>query len=374
MSLTIVLANKGRPLHTLRWMWHANRIGLPFSVIVTDGGTHPEITRILTDESAFPNLSYRHLLYNDQQLPDFWLTLVDVATKVDTTYTMICDNDDFFVLSTLRNAVGFLDAHPDYVDACATTSYFSMKTLDPLGNDPAVAGHIYRHSIQTPGAKYDDLDAITRVDDFFSGRYYFHYGVTRTSAWREIFTEARSINFRNFDVWGMFLYVSLLLTGRVTTLPEISYARQMGSSETHASGPNWFDRLFFHSWMADYHNFNEAVTDRAARDGLPGASTLAEIISQAYATSLKTKFSVPEPVPTAFRRRLGDGLKHIDGRCRLTESQPRRRILDQVSRRGVSPSLSRENMAGIKAMHQTLLSPQVLAFLAQARPPHAGAA
>lgn len=52
-STTILLTLKGRPLHTLRWMWHHNRIRLPFPIVIADGGNNQEIERLLSNPKNF---------------------------------------------------------------------------------------------------------------------------------------------------------------------------------------------------------------------------------------------------------------------------------------------------------------------------------
>ena len=65
-NLTILLTLRGRHLHTLRWMWHANRVGLPCHVIIADGEVHPTIDRLLSDPGNFRNLSYEYHRHHDR--------------------------------------------------------------------------------------------------------------------------------------------------------------------------------------------------------------------------------------------------------------------------------------------------------------------
>ena len=49
--LTIVMPLRGRPLFTLRFLWHANAARLPYKFILADGEVRPELSRLL-DEFA----------------------------------------------------------------------------------------------------------------------------------------------------------------------------------------------------------------------------------------------------------------------------------------------------------------------------------
>ena len=45
--VTILLTLKGRDLYTLRWLWHANRVSLPFPVVIADGEVNPIVARLI---------------------------------------------------------------------------------------------------------------------------------------------------------------------------------------------------------------------------------------------------------------------------------------------------------------------------------------
>src|SRR6516165_4890691 len=64
--LTIVLPLKGRPLFTLRFLWHANRARLPYRFLVADGEVHPELAKLLENsQKTFPALDLEYIRYPD---------------------------------------------------------------------------------------------------------------------------------------------------------------------------------------------------------------------------------------------------------------------------------------------------------------------
>ena len=61
-DLTILLLLKDRTPFTWRWMNYYNQIGLPFKVLIADGGKDKSIEK-LADKSLFPNIDYEYIRY-----------------------------------------------------------------------------------------------------------------------------------------------------------------------------------------------------------------------------------------------------------------------------------------------------------------------
>jgi hypothetical protein len=64
--LTIVIPLRGRPLFTLRFLWHANAARLPYKFILADGEVRPDLSRLLDDaHKLFPNIDVDYIRYPD---------------------------------------------------------------------------------------------------------------------------------------------------------------------------------------------------------------------------------------------------------------------------------------------------------------------
>src|SRR5437763_4046704 len=96
-ELTILLAVKGRHLHTLRFLWHANRCRMPYHFLVADGAACEPLARLLENAGAiFPDLSIEYVRYpDDVDYQAYFRKLTDAASRVRTEYVMQVDNDDF---------------------------------------------------------------------------------------------------------------------------------------------------------------------------------------------------------------------------------------------------------------------------------------
>ena len=115
-KLTIVLLLKGRVQFTRRWMLYAERIRLPFKVLIADGSSDDKAKDLLSDKKAFPDVNYEYLRYPyDETLPHYYSKLVDVLSRVTTPYVALACNDDFYVISGIRKTLAFLENNSDYV-------------------------------------------------------------------------------------------------------------------------------------------------------------------------------------------------------------------------------------------------------------------
>lgn len=115
-QLTILLTLKGRHLFTLRWLWHANRIKLPFPIFIADGEVHSTIARLIEDCSVFPNLLIEYHR-SDVTFYDFYQKIDDALSKIRTPYVVMSDNDDFLFPSGIIRSLNFLERSPAYVCA-----------------------------------------------------------------------------------------------------------------------------------------------------------------------------------------------------------------------------------------------------------------
>ncbi len=234
-SLTIVLTLKGRPLHTLRWLYYANNISLPFPVIIADGDVNPVIEDLLADPTTFPNLKYQYLKYNDVDIPAYYFKCFDVLDKVDTPYVLMSDNDDFVIPSGVQKDISFLDDNPDYICSGGRIPGFSLLS-NPINLLDSVTGSISKYSSRyAPNPLYDcrsfshDLPS-KRILEQLLKPLSVHYFAYRTKYLRSIYKELQTFN-PSFMFCELFTMIRTTSLGKVHSSPcHISYIRQQASS------------------------------------------------------------------------------------------------------------------------------------------------
>ncbi len=291
-DLTILLTLKGRHLHTLRWLWHANHICLPFHVIVADGEVHPTIARLLSNPETFPNLSFEYHRYEDRSFSDFYYKCADALGKVRTPYVMMSDNDDFLFPLGLQRSIAFLDSAPEYVCAGGGTPGFCLDAGS--GVAPNVVGSLHRISYQfLKHHKSRDLDnssTTLRVLDELKNYFPIYYHVYRIEALCLIAHEIQAYDFSDLDIHERYWALRALTLGKVRSDPSFFfYFRQAFASMMSAYKIDWIDHLLQSRFPQDFRNMASKIAAEAARvDGCDPAE-LENQIREVYSMILRKR-------------------------------------------------------------------------------------
>ena len=294
-DLTILLTLKGRHLHTLRWLWHANRIRLPFHVIVADGEVHPTIDRLLSNPAIFPHLSFEYHRYNDKRLSDFYYKCVDALKKVKTPYVMMCDNDDFVFPYGLMKSIAFLDSAPDYVCAGGGIPGFTI-----IPQDASIAGvtgrfNRMRYRCFSDGSylcrDIDSSSAALRALGIIKNHLVVYYSIYRTQTLRTIAEEilAYNVNFRIHEIYWTVRTVTL---GKVKSNPSyFSNFRQGNTSLNFGSKSDWVEHLLLRGFSEDFKVMATKVAHSVAQSDGCNQAEFEERFGEVYTDVLRNKLA-----------------------------------------------------------------------------------
>jgi glycosyltransferase domain-containing protein len=257
-DLTIVLTLKDRAAFTLRWMSYANRIALPFRVLIADGGADESVPAMLSARSRFPNVDFEYRRYPyDATYTDYYGKVADALARVRTPYVALADNDDFFIVNGLRKSVDFLAANEDYVACggqCVAFWISESSVGDALG--PLYGRRVewkYSHNAGTessPSARERVRHQTLGVNDVF-------YNVFRTGV---LLRQLEAL--QRFDPKDLFLMEQLItfltaIAGKIMQLDTLYIARQQNSP--HSSGGahqeafgDWWGRMLVPTWSTDF--------------------------------------------------------------------------------------------------------------------------
>jgi glycosyltransferase domain-containing protein len=270
-NLTLVMPLFGRPLHTLRWMWHHNKVGLDCPILIGDGKPYPAIRRILSDRSLFPRLNYSYIEYDDRSYRDYFQKLAHLAGQVVTPYTMLIDNDDFIGTEGLLRSIDVLKWQADFSAAGARVCAFSIEKTQPGSPYNNVTGKTYTRSLLQSSNPFSFLTAATkdrRVLDAINFDFVVHYDVFRSEVLCGILFDWVKLNVEGL-LWAEFYMAYRALTeGRVyRDTASIGYFRQQGTSIGYAGLGSPAALTLTPSWSADYQAFRKAVIDLMERGG-----------------------------------------------------------------------------------------------------------
>lgn len=287
-DLTIVLTLRGRHLHTLRWLWHANRVGLPFHVIVADGEVHPTIERLLSDPATFPKLSFEYHRHNDLSFSDFYRKCVDSVRRVRTDFAMMTDNDDFLIVAGIMKSIGLLKNKPDLACAGGRIPEFSLSPRPELPG--AIIGRMtgQRFGYKQPARDISSDSPAERVMEEIDGYQVVYYHVYRTPLLRTIFEEAEKHDFSDLTVHEQFCALRTATLGKIGSDPaNVCYLRQTGTSTITTYWKDWVHHMLRSKLPQDYRAMATAVADEAAKASGSDPAALKEGILDAYAGKLR---------------------------------------------------------------------------------------
>jgi len=117
-SLTILMPLKDRARYTARILGYYNAIRCPFKFLIADGGAHEGLREILREGTRTDALHYEYVEYPyDEDLIDYHTKMADVVDKIDTPFTLVMDNDDFFFITAAYENMNFLINNLDYTSS-----------------------------------------------------------------------------------------------------------------------------------------------------------------------------------------------------------------------------------------------------------------
>lgn len=287
-DLTIMLTLRGRHLHTLRWMWHANRIELPYQVIIADGEVHPTIERLLSDRATFPNLSFEYHRYADKTFGDFYKKCTETIRKVKTKYVMMSDNDDFSIIGGIKNSIDYLDNSPEYVCAGGGIPDFSIAPRPELSGMVigSMTGMRFGYKHQFRDISFSSVSE--RVMDEINQFQPLYYHVYRTSALQVIFEEIEAHDFSDLTVHEYCMALRTVTLGKIRTHPSvICYFRQRGTSSGFSYENDWVHHLLHSQLPQDFRAMATAIAVEVERLDGTNSSVFGESILDAYADNLR---------------------------------------------------------------------------------------
>jgi glycosyltransferase domain-containing protein len=291
--LTILLPTKGRHLHTLRFLWHANEIKLPYRILVADGEVHPRIAELLEDPATFSSLSIDYVRYpKDVTFGHFFRKIADAAQRINTAYVKMVDNDDFLVPTGLSKCLQFLEGNLDYVCCGGGLAGFAIDDMSGTAL-PQVLGRVNRYAYRyTKNYTSRDLAAVSlkeRVLDAYRNYKTTYYDVFRTDALQTIWTECAEIDFSDAQLHEYFCALRTVTLGKARSdASNIFYLRQYGTSGQAAFKKDWVHHLVHSRFSKDLDTTVDRISGLVAKADGGAAIVVAEELREITAVWLRT--------------------------------------------------------------------------------------
>ena len=271
-ALTILLTLKDRGPFTFRWMTYASNVGLPFKVLVADGGEDESVERALGRSDTFPEVEYEYVRYPyDETYSHYYAKLADAVSRVQTPFIVLADNDDFYFVEGLRRSVEFLYGNPGYASCRGVGGGFTVARTDANGFPSDVYGEDGVLTMPPPPPPVSDDTSSQRVSSHFSHYSPTYYDVHRTEDMLGCFRRLKDLGPDNVMLAELLTSFLTVAAGKVERGPYLYLIRQQAVAGTNSQIDrnrmgDVFDRMLVERWSDDYRGFERAVGEAIAQN------------------------------------------------------------------------------------------------------------
>lgn len=305
-QLTILLTLKDRAPFTHRWLDYAAGAGLPFRILIADGGVDSDLSAVVAAKREH-GLSADYVRYPaDHTYVDYYAKVADALSRVTTPFVVLADNDDLFIPNGLTRAVEFLAGHPDYVACGGQCAVFWLASERQAHHDTVYGDTVewkcssQMHSDVADTARQRILDQSMGASDVF-------YAVHRTDLLRRQFETIRTFNPHDLFLMEQLVAFLTAISGKCRQLDLLYIARQQDSPGSSGGDHQerfggWFDRMLLPTWSGDFTRFVDLAAEALARaDGISldhARRAIVESYKMSVAPSLLSDL-LDEPTVTA---------------------------------------------------------------------------
>lgn len=378
--LTIVLPLKGRPLFTLRFLWHANRARMPFRFLIADGEVRPPLAEMLENSrEQFPHLDIEYVRYpDDSNWSRYFEKMHDALRRVRTPYVMLADNDDFLAPAGIERCMEFLDSHPDYVCCAGGIAGFSLYA--PLRAPPGkLLGSLNRLTYSyAPDSSPEEVrsdDVRARVQSGFNC-YWFFYSVYRPRALELVWKEIVETGFSNFHALELYSTLRTLTLGKARQDQTVtSYFKQSDAgagwhwaTSEAAPSASFVYHLLRSRFSADFSamidRLSRAVAEADGGDAGESTEQLRLFAEQFVDQIIRNHYGLTNQVRQRLRRFAPGFTEWLKTRYRPSVVLEKRALRDRMRKNGAGPQYLAEFSAELARVEDASKSREVREFLA----------
>src|SRR5437870_3845451 len=256
-ELTVLLTLKDRTQFTYRWMSYANSFRFPFKVLIADGGKDKTVPQVLSDKTNFPDVNYEYIRYPyDVTYAQYYSKVVDALSHVKTSFAVIADNDDFFIVNGLRKAVQFLSSHSEYITCGGQCAFFWVISSTLNEREGLLYGDQIEWKCSCDAQSVTAETARERIrNQSLSATDPSYYHVKRTEELRRQFQILLDLNLKDLFLVEYLIAFLTAIVGKTKRLETLYIARQHNSPGSSGIAHeekfgDWFGRMLVQSWSA----------------------------------------------------------------------------------------------------------------------------
>jgi glycosyltransferase domain-containing protein len=300
--LTIVIPTKNRSDFFLRLLPYYRDQSFSHKIMIADSSTPESVaqTKRVID-SAGSNLKIEHRLY-DAEI-SYVDKISDALTRVQTPFSLLGADDDFFVPSGLDSAARFLSEHSDYAVAHGEAFTFEVK-------DGAVFGAIEKVN-RYDQRTIDQSTAIERLAKHFSLYTTTYYSVHRTDRLRGNL-QKRLKSDTDLAFGELMAGAFSLIQGKAKKLDALFMVRQGFVPKEYEKLFDVLDWIATPGWGEQYERFRDCLVEELYNlEGVEGAEAR-EIIKSAFSDYLSSALKPRRPSALA-ESKVKEAMRAVPG-------------------------------------------------------------
>ncbi|MDR1475120.1 MAG: TIGR00180 family glycosyltransferase [Holosporales bacterium] len=282
-QLTLLVFLKDRFAFTKRLCSYLQDIKYPFHVIFADGSELSENEEYFRNECF--SFNHEYVRYPvDKDIYAYARKAQSASALVKTPYVMLCDNDDFPIVSGQRAAVDFMENNQDCVGCNGR-----IKGLIPYPDSSKPNGkHIfwkkyYSNDMDFP-VNLDQDSVVERITSWQPFCCSIWYSIFKSEVLKQMYKDMDKMYLSDLGPMELFFSYFMLSKGKVSHINETTYIRQLGSSQAAASqGNSFFMRLFFKDWLGDIRKIMDYMQCSYPNEKMPTGQSFKDYLYYIFA-------------------------------------------------------------------------------------------
>jgi|TARA_B110001450_G_scaffold229889_1_gene230795 glycosyltransferase domain-containing protein len=259
-KLTIILPIFSRHEFSHRFLDYLVKIDYQNPIILADG-IDDMVSQSIIKKYKFLNIS--SIAYRQKvDFIDYYQMILSAIKNVKTEYVMLADNDDFFIESSLREIIIYLDKNSDYVSMGAEIIQFQIDNYSDKTYGKNISFN-KRYDYCRTEEPFADLNG--NIESIFKTFQPNFYNVFRAKAYLKIWEEIVHENFSDPTIMEFYIMLRVLSLGKQKTLLNCThYIRQSGPG--NSENYDFFNSLLKYNLPNDFRKLINAVNHNNSQD------------------------------------------------------------------------------------------------------------
>jgi glycosyltransferase domain-containing protein len=214
-DLTILLLVKDRIEFSKRWLEYAVLTHQKFPIVVADGSKEDQLRHEVEKISNILDIKY---IYPgpDLSISDFISKTIIALKSVQTEFTFMASDDDFYFTDAIEKSKNFLELRDDFVFCNGGGLDFSLSVRPTSKN--SIFGEIRYVRKLGESESYIEDDPVTRIEHYRKTNRSQWHSVIRTKSLLRSWEIAAELKFTRYDTLENFLNLYWLAQGKSMNL------------------------------------------------------------------------------------------------------------------------------------------------------------